>query len=76
MSEKQKLRDQVAALAEAVDKLTEQLAKGCCNQHVCWHYYQYPTMGAAQVYYPYTVTYGSSSGITYSGGSSGSIGMG
>lgn len=63
MSEKQKLRDQVAELAKAVEALTEKLGQHCCGHHVCWHYYQYSlTTGAATNVLPYTVTYKSSPG--------------
>lgn len=63
MSEKQKLRDQVAELARAVEALTEKLGQHCCSHHVCWHYCQYPQTYGASTVYPYTVTYGGGTSI-------------
>ena len=68
MSESTDLREAVTGLVTAAADLLKAMAerkRGCTckHQHACWHYYQYPTLGASTVY-PYTVTYGSSGGTS------------
>jgi len=66
--EKRTLKDEVAALAEAVQQLKDQLARqghACCPGH-CWHYHYWP-VSTISASVPYQVTYSSGGGYSSGG---------